>query len=59
MFLSNGQSLHEYALTLSAKDQNARDINASRDRNDYCAECGDSGVLIGCNTCPRAYHAGK
>jgi hypothetical protein len=59
IFLSNGQSLHEFGLTLSEKHQNDRDIDISRVRNDYCADCGDSGVLIGCNVCPRAYHAGK
>lgn len=57
MFLSNGQSLHEFALALAAKDQKSTDINNSRDNDDYCAECGDGGDLVLCDACPGAYHA--
>ncbi|KAH7281461.1 hypothetical protein KP509_36G048800 [Ceratopteris richardii] len=56
MYLSNGQSLHEYALTLGTKDQYLKGGDSCQEHEDFCAECGDGGDLVLCHLCPKAYH---
>ncbi|KAM0848104.1 hypothetical protein ACQ4PT_054586 [Festuca glaucescens] len=51
IYMSNGVSLHELAISLS-KGRKTSD----RQSDDLCSICSDGGELLLCDTCPRAFH---
>ncbi|KAF5747855.1 hypothetical protein HS088_TW05G00584 [Tripterygium wilfordii] len=51
IYLSNGVSLHELAISLSK----GRKYSA-KDNDDVCVICADGGNLLLCDGCPRAFH---
>lgn len=53
IYTSNGVSLHELAVSLS-KDKKF----TGRQNDKLCRICSDTGDLILCDVCPRAYHKG-
>ncbi|XP_050144680.1 uncharacterized protein LOC126620208 [Malus sylvestris] len=56
IYTSNGLTLHDIAMSL-ANGQNLT-IGGSDGNDDMCAVCGhDTGDLIFCDGCPRAYHS--
>ncbi|BBH06088.1 Acyl-CoA N-acyltransferase with RING/FYVE/PHD-type zinc finger domain [Prunus dulcis] len=56
IYISNGLTLHDIAMSL-ANGQNLT-IGGSDGNDDMCAVCGhDTGNMIFCDGCPRAYHS--
>ncbi|CAN6715829.1 unnamed protein product [Malus baccata var. baccata] len=56
IYISNGLTLHDIAMSL-ANGQNLT-IGGSDGNDDMCAVCGhDTGDMIFCDGCPRAYHS--
>ncbi|KAL9371826.1 hypothetical protein Peur_036966 [Populus x canadensis] len=52
IYTSNGLSLHDIAISLA----NGQNITTGIG-DDMCAEVGDGGDLMFCQSCPRAFHA--
>lgn len=55
IYISNGVSLHEFALSLLLK----RNKNSAKDNDDLCIICADGGNLLLCDGCPRSFHKGE
>ncbi|XP_076917342.1 uncharacterized protein LOC143577383 [Bidens hawaiensis] len=55
IYISNGMSLHEYAVSLKKKENRARPVKYN---SDVCGVCKDGGDLLLCDTCPRSFHRG-
>jgi len=57
IYLSDGHSLHEFAISLAyQKRSGERKMLDPSDNDDFCSECEDVGDLILCDACPRAFH---
>lgn len=54
IYLPDGQSLHEVALSLTS--QRSLKAKSCDENEDICTECGDGGDLLLCDGCPRAFH---
>jgi hypothetical protein len=54
IYISNGVSLHELAISLSK----GRKYSA-KDNDNLCIICADGGNLLLCDGCPRAFHKGE
>lgn len=54
IYTSNGVSLHELSVSLSKHK-----MISLGETDDLCSMCSDSGDLIVCDFCPRAFHKGS
>lgn len=54
IYTSNGVSLHELSVSLSKHK-----MISLGETDDLCSICSDSGDLIVCDFCPRAFHKGS
>ncbi|XP_076940347.1 uncharacterized protein LOC143609488 [Bidens hawaiensis] len=53
IYISNGVSLHEYAVSMK---MNEKGKNSVKYNDDLCRVCWDGGDLLLCDGCPRSFH---
>ncbi|KAK9058815.1 hypothetical protein SSX86_023658 [Deinandra increscens subsp. villosa] len=53
IYISNGVSLHEYAVSMKKNDKGRCPVKYN---DDLCRVCGDGGDLLLCDGCPRSFH---
>ncbi|KAK1411800.1 hypothetical protein QVD17_32573 [Tagetes erecta] len=53
IYISNGVSLHEYAVSLKKNEKRKCSVKYN---DDLCRVCSDGGDLLLCDGCPRSFH---